>query len=42
MASNKVLKKVKYAMRFIPDSLYIQIYYFAHFKKFCNFYDYNF
>ena len=23
-------------MQFIPDSLYIQIYYFAHFKKFCN------
>lgn len=22
-------------MRFIPDSIYIQIYYFAHFKKFC-------
>lgn len=36
MASNKVLKKVKYAMRFIPDRLYIQIYYFAHFKKFCD------
>lgn len=36
MASNKILKKVKYAMRFIPDKAYIQIYYFAHFKKFCN------
>ena len=36
MSSNKSLKKVKYAMQFIPDSLYIQIYYFAHFKKFCN------
>lgn len=23
-------------MRFIPDSIYIQIYYFAHFKKFCD------
>ena len=36
MASSKVLKKVKYAMRFLPDRLYIQIYYFAHFKKFCD------
>lgn len=36
MSSNKVVKKVKYAMRFIPDKMYIQIYYFAHFKKFCN------
>ena len=36
MSSNKSLKKVKYAMRFIPDSIYIQIYYFAHFKKFCD------
>lgn len=36
MSSNKLLKKVKYAMRFIPDSIYIQIYYFAHFKKFCD------
>lgn len=36
MSSNKSLKKIKYAMRFIPDGLYIQIYYFAHFKKFCN------
>lgn len=36
MSSSKTLKKVKYAMRYIPDKLYIQIYYFAHFKKFCN------
>lgn len=36
MSCNKSLKKIKYAMRFIPDGLYIQIYYFAHFKKFCN------
>ena len=36
MSSSKMLKKVKYAMRYIPDKLYIQIYYFAHFKKFCN------
>lgn len=36
MASSKVLKKLKYAMRFIPDKIYIQMYYFAHFKKKCN------
>lgn len=36
MASNRILKKLKYAMRYIPDKAYIQIYYFAHFKKFCN------
>ncbi|MGI6501375.1 MAG: ATP-grasp fold amidoligase family protein [Anaerostipes sp.] len=36
MASSKVLKKIKYTMRFIPDKAYIQIYYFAHFKKLCN------
>lgn len=36
MSSSKTLKKVKYAMRFIPDELYIKIYYFAHFKKLCN------
>lgn len=37
MASNKVLKKIKYAMRYIPDKIYLQIYYFSKFKKFCNF-----
>lgn len=37
MASNKFLKKIKYALRFLPDKLYIQLYYFASFKKFCNF-----
>lgn len=36
MSSSKVLRKIKYAMRFIPDKAYIQIYYFAHFKHFCN------
>ena len=36
MAGSKALKKVKYAMRFLPDKLYIQIYYFARFKKFCS------
>lgn len=37
MASNKVLKKIKYAMRYIPDKIYLQIYYFSKFKKFCDF-----
>lgn len=36
MSSNKFLKNVKYFMRFVPDATYIQLYYFAHFKKFCN------
>ena len=36
MSSNKILKKIKYAMRIVPDKAYIQIYYFAHFKRFCN------
>lgn len=36
MASNKKIRKIKYALRFIPDKMYIQIYYFARLKKFCN------
>lgn len=36
MASSKILKKAKYALRFLPDEAYIQLYYFLHFKKFCN------
>lgn len=36
MASNKLLKKVKYGLRCLPDGIYIQLYYFAHFKKLCN------
>ena len=36
MSSSKILKKIKYALRIIPDRAYIQMYYFAHFKKFCN------
>ena len=31
-----MMKKVKYALRFLPDRTYIQLYYFAQFKKFCN------
>lgn len=36
MASNAILRKVKYALRFIPDRAYIQIYYFSHFRHFAN------
>lgn len=36
MSSNKVVKKIRYALRFMPDSMYIQLNYFAHFKRFCN------
>lgn len=36
MNKKKILKKIKYALRFLPDSIYIQIYYFAHYKRFCN------
>lgn len=36
MSSSRVLKKVKYTMRLIPDRAYIQLYYFAHFKKLCD------
>lgn len=37
MASNKSLKKIKYLLSFLPDKVYIQLYYFAQFKRFCNF-----
>ena len=36
MSSNATLRKIKYALRFIPDKAYIQIYYFSHFKHFAN------
>lgn len=36
MSSNKYAKKIRYALRFLPDELYIQLNYFAHFKKFAN------
>ena len=31
------LKKIKYFLRFLPDKIYLQIYYFAQFKRFINF-----
>lgn len=36
MSSSKLFKKIRYALRFMPDETYIQLNYFAHFKKFCN------
>ena len=32
----KLLKKIKYSLRFLPDSVYIQLYYFGAFRRFCN------
>lgn len=37
MDKKQLLKKVKYSMRFLPDKIYLQIYYFAQFHKFINF-----
>lgn len=36
MSSNQAVKKIRYALRFLPDSLYIQLNYFAHFKRFAH------
>lgn len=36
MSSNRLAKKVRYVLRFLPDELYIQLNYFAHFRKFAN------
>jgi len=33
MSSNRALKKAKYMLRFMPDKMYIQLYYFAHFRR---------
>lgn len=37
MNKKKLLKKIKYGLRFLPDKTYLQIYYFLRLKKFCNF-----
>lgn len=37
MNKKKIMKKIKYSLRFLPDKIYIQLYYFAYFKKFINF-----
>ncbi len=36
MASSKLFRKIRYSLRFLPDTWYIQLNYFAHFKRFCN------
>ena len=36
MSSSKLFKKIRYGLRFLPDSVYIQLNYFAHFHKFAN------
>lgn len=36
MASNKILKKAKYALRFLPDELYVKLYYRLRMKKKLN------
>lgn len=36
MSSNKLVKKIRWALRFLPDELYIQLNYYAHFKRFAN------
>lgn len=37
MAGNELLKKMKYALRFVPDKLYLQIYYLFRLKKWPDF-----
>ena len=37
MSSSRIFKKIRYALRFLPDEWYIQLNYFAHFKRLCNF-----
>lgn len=36
MSSNKLVKRIRYSLRFLPDELYIQLNYFLRFKKLCN------
>ncbi|MCH8563291.1 hypothetical protein LTI14_08705 [Nesterenkonia sp. YGD6] len=36
MTSNRHLKTIKRLLRFVPDQPYIQLYYFAKFRKFAN------
>ena len=36
MSSSRIFKKVRYALRFLPDELYIQLNYVARFKRLCN------
>lgn len=36
MSSSRILKPVKQFLRILPDSAYIQLYYFAKFRRFCD------
>lgn len=36
MSSSKFFKNIRYSLRFLPDELYCQLNYFAHFHKFAN------
>lgn len=36
MSSNSRVKKIRYALRWLPDEAYIQLNYFAHFHRFAN------
>ena len=36
MNKKDALKKIKYSLRFLPDKMYIQIYYFLQFRKKCD------
>ncbi len=36
MSSDPVAKKIRYMLRFLPDEFYIQLNYFAHFKRFAD------
>lgn len=39
MSSNRILKPVKRFLRILPDRVYIQLYYFAKFRRFCDLQD---
>lgn len=36
MNKKVILRKIKEVLKFLPDKVYIQLYYFAQFKHFCN------
>lgn len=36
MSSSPLAKKIKYALGFLPDEVYIQLYYFARFHRLCD------
>ena len=37
MSRKELLKRIKYSLRFLPDKVYLQLYYFLKFKRFINF-----